>query len=110
MKDLCGMWKMLRTGLQSGRELPMMLQQSQPRFADPIDNRSGAEYTLADRKVPRANQSPGPPVKATPTTIDAVVRHHLKQLVVTCKARIPYLPQQRNVAFGTNNQAVLRVA
>ena len=101
---------MLRAGVQDSRKLPMMFQQGKPCFANPIDNRAGAKYTLADRKVTRADQPPGPPVEAAPTTIKALVCHHFKQLVVTHEARIPYLLQQRNVAFGTNNQAVLRVA
>src|SRR5579863_431117 len=110
MKDLRWVWKMFGIRVQDGRELAMMFQQGKPFLANPVDNRSRAKYTVTDGEVTRADQPSSAPVEAAPTTIKASKFHEFEQLVMTHETRIANLPQQRNVAFGADDEAVLGVA
>src|SRR5882672_2677292 len=110
MKNLRGMRKMLGVGMKNGRELAMVFKQGEPVSCDPIDYRSGPKHSLADGKMARAEEAPRTPVKAASAMVKPAELHEVKQLLMAHETRISHLPQQRDIAFGIDDQAIFGVS
>src|SRR5215469_4946983 len=110
MKYLRSVRKMFSLGMQNGCEMPVMFEQGDAFVRDPIHYRLGTESSFANAQEPRLHQSSDAPAEAIAGTLVAAKCHQLEQLLMAGKLRVADLPQQRYIAVGLDNDAVLDVS
>src|SRR5208282_6462719 len=96
--------------MQDGSKLAVMFEQSDAVFVDAVARRSRTVTALTDADVSGVEQPFHPPVEAVPGVIKASQLHQFEQLMMADKLRVAHLAEQRDVSFGTDNQAAFGIA